>query len=214
MPADGARSGDRRVPQGISPTPPPGPPGSPGVHLDPHVRINSLIHRLCTPRFAPCPKAACPLCGRPAVTAPCGPAGYPQPRRAGGAAFGEWPFRLPVGRRPRPRAGLTGGRSCAYRVPTQSFPGQSAARWRASWPGCRCDLVCGASCEQAHVPAEQPTPRQDAWVPAAHAHQGGPRGAGRPAPEGPGQGQRMTPAARVMAEVVCASRRIPDAPQR
>jgi len=43
--------------------------------------------------------------------------------------------------------------------------------------------------EQAHVPAEQPTPRQDAWVPATHAHQGRARRPRRTAPQGPRAGQ-------------------------
>ena len=50
----------------------------------------------------------------------------------------------------------------------------------------------GVTREQAHVPAEQPPSREDAWLPAAHADQGRARGAGRPAPQGPVPGQRLT----------------------
>jgi len=39
--------------------------------------------------------------------------------------------------------------------------------------------------EQAHVPAEQPPPREDPWLPAAHAHSRRPRHSRRPSPQGP-----------------------------
>ena len=39
--------------------------------------------------------------------------------------------------------------------------------------------------EQAHVPAEQSAPREDAWFPAAHAHPGRPRHPRRPQAQGP-----------------------------
>lgn len=51
--------------------------------------------------------------------------------------------------------------------------------------------VPGDSCEQAHVPAQQPPPCQDARVPAADADPGGPRHPVRQAPQGPRARQRL-----------------------
>jgi hypothetical protein len=60
-------------------------------------------------------------------------------------------------------------------------------RTGAPAPGCRVIDGCvpGDSCEQAHVPAQQPPPCQDARVPAADADPGRPRHFGRQAPQGP-----------------------------
>ena len=65
--------------------------------------------------------------------------------------------------------------------------------WGESEGGTRVDRACPqhrlaptwSPSEQAHVPAEQSAPREDAWLPAAHAHPGGPGGPGRPAAQGP-----------------------------
>src|SRR5215831_13094566 len=76
-------------------------------------------------------------------------------------------------------------------------------RW---WPGNE-DTVPGVTREQAHLPAEQPPPRQDTWLPAAHADQGRARDPRRAAAQGPGPGQRMTGPDK--GEVKGASRGIP-----
>jgi len=47
------------------------------------------------------------------------------------------------------------------------------------------DLTWRYDREQAHLPAEQPPARQDAWLPAADAHSCRPRHPGGPPPQGP-----------------------------
>src|SRR3954453_14661628 len=45
--------------------------------------------------------------------------------------------------------------------------------------------VVGDSRDQAHLPAEQPAPRQDPWLPSAHAHPCRPRDPRGSPPQGP-----------------------------
>ena len=46
--------------------------------------------------------------------------------------------------------------------------------------------------EQAHLPAEQPSPSEDPWVPAADAHPCGSRHPGRPSSQGPRRAVGLT----------------------
>jgi len=75
------------------------------------MQINSLIHRLCTPRSAPCPGRRWTALAGPRHPVPRGLAGYPQPKLAGRVAFGKRPF-LPTVMMSHPVAagapGLTG----------------------------------------------------------------------------------------------------------
>ncbi len=66
--------------------------------------------------------------------------------------------------------------------------------------------------EQAHVPAEQPPPREDAWLPAAHAHSRRPGHPRRPSPQGPSGPLGLTPRALDPLVLPAASRlrRRPD----
>src|SRR5215472_1249514 len=77
----------------------------------PHMRINSLIHRLCTPHSAPCPGRRWTALAGPRHPVPRGLAGYPQPKLAGRIAFGKPLFLPTVMMRPsgcRGCPGLTG----------------------------------------------------------------------------------------------------------
>src|ERR1017187_1776636 len=69
-----------------------------------------------------------------------------------------------------------------------------------------------SSCEQAYVPAEQPTAREDARVPAAHADPRRTRRPGRAAAQGPRAGQCLiSPRRPTTGKVLSASRTGPDA---